>query len=226
MGGDDSKCIYNLVINAINCSSSIVENVDPHKTMERNIFLGGGSTLFSCLALCLTKQMKYAFDEMGRVRVYEGRGARGKIRRGSLFRALQSKKWAVGIVNGPEIVVPNVVGKRSEAWSASAAASAIYEKGEGLTQVVPIYGGSVVHRGVRTSNFAGGDITDKLEELLGIQNYEFTMSHLRRIVDAIKENYCYVEANPLKENAINQKYMSINEDFQDEGMNYVNWKRM
>lgn len=61
--GEGTKGIHNLVINAIYRSPTIMWDVDLHKTMERNIVLGGGSTLFRGLAQRVMKEMKFFFSE-------------------------------------------------------------------------------------------------------------------------------------------------------------------
>ncbi|KAL7086105.1 hypothetical protein ACP275_14G319300 [Erythranthe tilingii] len=69
----------------------------------------------------------------------------------------------------------------------------VIDSGDGVTNVVPVYGGQMVTEAIMPLDFSGRDITDYLMKILGDERgYMFTTSAEREIVRDIKENIAYV----------------------------------
>ena len=68
----------------------------------------------------------------------------------------------------------------------------VFESGDGVTQIVPIYEGYTVPRCIKRINFAGRDITDWMTDLLEDHGYKFYTTAEKEIVRDIKEKLCYV----------------------------------
>ncbi|KAL7128270.1 hypothetical protein ABFS83_14G305100 [Erythranthe nasuta] len=69
----------------------------------------------------------------------------------------------------------------------------VIDSGDGVTNVVPVYGGQTVTEAIMPLDFSGRDITDYLMKILADERgYMFTTSAEREIVCDIKEKIAYV----------------------------------
>ncbi|OMJ90252.1 hypothetical protein SteCoe_7456 [Stentor coeruleus] len=68
----------------------------------------------------------------------------------------------------------------------------IYESGDGVTCVVPVYDGYVMPLAIERINFAGRDVTDNLAKMLIEKKYSFRNTYEKEIVRDIKEKICYL----------------------------------
>jgi actin beta/gamma 1 len=68
----------------------------------------------------------------------------------------------------------------------------VFESGDGVSQVVPIWEGVVIEHAILRLNVAGRDLTDWMVKLLAKRGYSFTYTVDREIVREIKEKLAYV----------------------------------
>jgi actin, other eukaryote len=76
---------------------------------------------------------------------------------------------------------------------------AVLHSGDGTTHIVPIWQGYTFPHAVSRINVAGGEVTDRLQTLLGEKGCLFNSSGQREIVRDIKERSCYVAIDSAKE---------------------------
>ncbi|XP_036290166.1 actin-like protein 7B [Pipistrellus kuhlii] len=74
----------------------------------------------------------------------------------------------------------------------------VVESGHGVSHVVPISEGNVLPGLVGRADYAGGDLTNYLLQLLNEAGHKFTDDHLH-IVEHIKKTCCYAALQPEKE---------------------------
>ena len=68
----------------------------------------------------------------------------------------------------------------------------VFESGEGVTQIVPVYEGYSIPHAVKKLNLAGQDLTSWMMKLLYEKGLEFHPEAEKEIVNDIKEKLCYV----------------------------------
>ncbi|KAJ1141856.1 hypothetical protein NDU88_008184 [Pleurodeles waltl] len=75
----------------------------------------------------------------------------------------------------------------------------VVDSGYGVTETVPIYDGYYLPHAVCKLDIAGNDITECLAKLLVDSGHAFAASPAKDIVKGIKEELCYVAADPCYE---------------------------
>ena len=83
-------------------------------------------------------------------------------------------------------------------FSTSKTSGTVLESGEGVTQSCVVYEGFSIPSSYERYDYGGEDVTNFLKLLLLRKGYSFTNSADLRILNEIKENYCYCSINNEK----------------------------
>jgi len=75
----------------------------------------------------------------------------------------------------------------------------VVDAGDGVTHVIPVYDSYVLPDCVKRLDLAGRHLTKRLIELLVFSGYSFNRSADFETARLIKDKYCYVAIDPLKE---------------------------
>merc|ERR1712072_492011 len=75
----------------------------------------------------------------------------------------------------------------------------VVDSGDGVTHVIPVYDSYVLPDCVKRLDLAGRHLTKRLIELLVFSGYSFNRSADFETARLIKDKYCYVAIDPLKE---------------------------
>ena len=93
-------------------------------------------------------------------------------------------------------------------FSTSATSGTVLESGEGVTQSCVVYEGYSIPSSYERYNYGGGDVTEYLKYLIKKRGYHFYNSTEIKLINDIKENYCYLETNKRIFNS-NKKTINI-----------------
>ena len=93
-------------------------------------------------------------------------------------------------------------------FSTSCTSGTVLESGEGVTQSCVVYEGYSIPSSYERFNYGGGDVNDYLKSLLKKNGYHFYNSTEIKLINDIKENFCYFEMS--KRNYTNDKKQSFN----------------
>ena len=91
-------------------------------------------------------------------------------------------------------------------FSTSATSGTILESGEGVTQSCVVYEGYSIPSSYERFNYGGGDVNDYLKSLLKNKGYHFYNSTEIKLINDIKENFCYLEINKRNLNDNKQSF--------------------
>lgn len=75
----------------------------------------------------------------------------------------------------------------------------VLDAGDGVTHVVPVFEGFSMPHAIRRIDVAGRDVTEHLQMQLRRAGYNLHTSAEKEVVRQIKEQFCYVALNPVKE---------------------------
>ena len=80
-------------------------------------------------------------------------------------------------------------------FSTSSTSGTVLESGEGVTQSCVVYEGYSIPSSYERYNYGGGDVSEYLKELLKKRGYHFYNSSEIKLINDIKENFCYFDIN-------------------------------
>mgnify|MGYP000873075169 CR=1 FL=1 len=78
----------------------------------------------------------------------------------------------------------------------------VFDSGDGVSHVIPVYEGMVMNTAVERLNLAGRHVTNYLVRLLMLRGYAFNSSADFETVRDIKENVCFVSYDVKKDRAL------------------------
>lgn len=74
-------------------------------------------------------------------------------------------------------------------YTSAKTSGVVVESGHGLTQIVPIYEGYILHEGLKVTELAGQTVEKSLQELLKRQFRQFGLQNSNKVVKEIKEKF-------------------------------------
>lgn len=77
-------------------------------------------------------------------------------------------------------------------YSSNKTTGVVVDIGYGICQIIPIFEGKTISKGILSHNIAGYDLTDRLRQLFNKRNVDINDSSENQIFNDIKEKHCYV----------------------------------